>query len=194
MRTKNQLKILLLIIAVLTIIAPAEKTLGQLAKLVYLHAALSIAITVLLLFTAAIALVSIFRKNSISLAKTSLKVSLVFQVVNVALVPVITGLTWGVFFAWQEPRVILTVVLLSLTLAAYLLEDTFSTPVINSLLVASPGLVRLFTLGNIGRLMHPINPIGSSDSLAIKIISLGIFLASLLFGFIWINYLQQRKI
>ncbi len=192
MKTKNWLKVLLVIIAILTIIAPAEKTLGQLAKLVYLHAALSIAITVLLLFTSTIAIISIFKRNSYSLAKNSLKVSLVFQVVNIGLVPIITGLTWGVFFAWQEPRVILTVVLLSLTLAAYLMEDSFGSPVINSLLLAAPGLVRLFTLGNIGRLMHPINPIGSSDSLAIKTISLGIFLSSLLFAFLWINQLQKK--
>lgn len=194
MKTKNWLLVLIAILVIITLIAPAEKTLGNLAKLVYLHAALSLAITVLLIFTGAVALISLFNKKSYSLAKISLKVSLVFQIVNIVLVPIITGLTWGVFFAWQEPRVILTVLLLGLTLAAYLIEDVITFTAFGSLLLAIPGLVRLFTLGNIGRLMHPINPIGSSDSLPIKIASLGMFLTSLAIGFLWISYLRKQEI
>lgn len=194
MKTKNWLFILLTILLVLTLIAPAEKTLGKLAKLVYLHAALSLAITVLLLFTCIIALVSALNKNKYTLAKASLKITLGFQIANFTLVPIITGLTWGVFFAWQEPRVILTVVLLGLTLAVYLIEDAIGLSIISSLLIAIPGLVRLFTLGNIGRLMHPINPIGSSDSIVIKTVSLGMFLTSLALGFLWISYLGKKEI
>jgi hypothetical protein len=177
----------------LTLMAPSEKTLGSVIKLVYLHGAMSWVISLLLIITGVIAAGSLANKNWYATARASLKVSLGFQLVNMAMVPVVTGLTWGVLFAWQEPRVILTVFLLGLTLAIYLIEDSFAYTKVGSLLLSLPGVVRLITLGRIGRLMHPSNPVGSSDSIAIKGFSLGILLVALALSLVWLVDMSRRE-
>lgn len=185
--------ILSIVVIMLTLIAPAEKTLGSVVKLIYLHGALSWVSYLLLVVTAVIAAGSLVTKSWYPIARASLKVSLGFQLVNIVLVPIVTGLTWGVLFAWQEPRVKLTVTLLCLTLAIYLIEDNFSYTKLGSLLLTVPGVVRLITIGRIGRLLHPTNPVGSSDSMAIKGFSLSIFLVLLALSLIWLIGLSRRE-
>jgi hypothetical protein len=185
--------ILSIALIMLTLMAPSEKTLGSVIKLVYLHGAMSWVISLLLVITGVIAVCSLANKRWYATARASLKVALGFQLVNIVLVPIVTGLTWGVLFAWQEPRVILTVFLLSLTLAIYLIEDSFAYTKFGSLLLSLPGVARLITLGRIGRMMHPANPVGSSDSIAIKGFSLGIFLVILALSLVWLVDMSRRE-
>ncbi|HHX51715.1 MAG TPA: hypothetical protein GX711_09785 [Clostridia bacterium] len=182
------------LILVLTLLAPAEKQLGSIAKLIYLHGALIQVSLILLGLTTLFALLSLFRRKYYPLARSSLKVTTVFLTANVLLVPIITKLTWGIFIAWQEPRVITTFFLFALTVAVLLITDASDNLVLNSLLCVLPGLALILLGLNMGRVLHPVNPIGSSESLAIKACSLGIYLSALSLGIFWIWYWQKQEV
>jgi hypothetical protein len=83
----------------------------------------------------------------------------------------------GTFIAWQEPRVITTFFLFALTVAVLLITDASDNLALNSLLCVLPGLALILLGLNMGRVLHPVNPIGSSESFAIKARSLGILSA-----------------
>jgi hypothetical protein len=91
------------LILVLTLLAPAEKQLGSIAKLIYLHGALIQVSFILLGLTTLFALLSLFRRKYYPPARSSLKVTTVFLTANVLLVPIITKLTWGHLSPGKSP-------------------------------------------------------------------------------------------
>jgi len=165
--------------AVLTILAPEERRLGSVARLIYLHGALVWVAFVLLGLTAVLAMVALFREGLYGWARGVFTTTVGVLLVNVVLVPIITKLTWGVAFAWREPRVILLFFLTAFALGIHLLLDSVDSRIWSTLFLCLPALAVAAFLTWAPRMLHPTNPIGTSGSLTIKGFSLAIFLTAL---------------
>jgi hypothetical protein len=161
------------------VLAPAESRLGSLVKLVYVHGAL--VWTGLLAFSLAgllglVALVLRHLFGSEERAKTWYRgtqaaglAALVIWVVYAISAVVVTGLTWGQWVAWNEPRVratgMILVAALALTVVARLVNHRDFTAVVNLLM----GIVPWIAVTAAEAIRHPVNPIGGSGSAAIQV-------------------------
>jgi hypothetical protein len=161
---------LLVLLALLLWLSPAEKTLGQAVKLVYLHGALVRSAVILFLLSLPVNLAAL-----ISMKKSWLRwgQALVWGAVAVWLAHtlfsmVTTYATWGIFIAWSEPRTRFTFtaagVSLLLVVAAYLIDS----PRFSALVFVALAGVVVGLLPQLGLLRHPFDPIGTSSSTAIR--------------------------
>ncbi len=161
---------LLVLLALLLWFSPAEKTLGQAVKLVYLHGALVRSAVFLFLLSLPVNLAAL-----ISMKKSWLRwgQALVWGAVAVWLAHtlfsmVTTYATWGIFIAWSEPRTRFTFtaagVSLLLVIAAYLIDS----PRFSALVFVALAGVVVGLLPQLGLLRHPFDPIGTSSSTAIR--------------------------
>jgi len=172
----------LVALTTLLILSPSEKTLGDVVKLVYLHGAL--VRTGLMAFTVAgaLGLAALIARND-RVARWSQAVGHTALVVWTAYVlssMVVTYLAWGVAIAWSEPRVRASANIFLAAVAfwvlAYLIQDRRATAALNAVLAPLAwALVRSASV-----VIHPIDPIGGSASVAIKAFYAGIVLCVLL--------------
>jgi hypothetical protein len=161
---------LLLSVALLLWLAPEDRTLGVHTKLVFFHAALILA-SLLLYGLAALAALAFLVGRREPLFRVARGLWLAAVVTNAISLP--TGLyaahvIWGGFL-WNEPRVLANaaMLLLSLVVVGVTLLSTNRRGV--SLLYAVAAVAFGGMIGEAGRVMHPVNPIGRSDSWAIKL-------------------------
>lgn len=163
--------------AALLWLSPEDRTLGIRTKLVYLHGALIVASLLLYAAAAALALVFLWRRDD-RLFRAATGTWLMAVATNGVSFP--TGLyaakvIWGGFF-WSEPRIMANagMLVISLLVAGVALISANRRGVAATYAVAATlfGLI----IRQAGRVMHPVNPIGSSDSWAIKLSFLALLL------------------
>jgi hypothetical protein len=160
--------------ALVLTLMPAEKTLGQIIKLVYLHGALSRAGMIGFWAAAVAAAIHLARPNprlfrwSQALLWSGWGFWLAHFVVSIPA----TRLTWGPWIAWGEPRVTMTlqVVAAGLVVVAVtrLLDDARFTAAATLLL----GIAVFLLVARTGVLRHPLDPIGGSPSSMLRFIYL----------------------
>ena len=165
----------------LAFMAPAEATLGQAAKLVYVHAALMwVAFGVLTWGGLAAAGFLVARRQRLLGWSAGLIGAGITLFVMTGLLGMATAvITWGGVF-WGEPRLKMLFGLLivgGLTLIVGRLGNDSARSAANIFFSA----VAWFLLFRTERVIHPVSPIFSSDSLAIKIFPL-LITASLAFA------------
>jgi hypothetical protein len=172
---------LLALEALLFWLSPAEQTLGQVVKMVYLHGAL-IRVSLIGFAIAGLlgALWMIVRRAElmrwlISLQRTLVGVWLVYAASSV----VVTYLAWGVAIAWGEPRVMATIRVTIAVLAIFLVTEIAGLPALTAIANAMLALVALFATQSAGVINHPIDPIGGSSSVAIRVFYAGIVIVML---------------
>lgn len=169
------LRILILLISAFSLaavlyFAPAEKTLGESVKIVYIHAA-TITVGTYLFYLAG--LLGIFvlispKDKLVRLLKAIQKTTLTLWLIGVLVSVLAMGIIWKVFF-WQEPLLAIVVIMLAITSFGYYITRRIEEPkgiaIVNILLA-----VVLFINTNTGyqRVMHPVDPIGISESQAIQ--------------------------
>lgn len=162
--------------AALAILAlmPAEKTLGQVIKIVYLHGALSRAGMVGLIAAGIVGLVYLISRKLV-LARWTQALLLSgwgFWVAHFIVSMPATRLTWGPWIAWGEPRVTMTLQLIGAGLiviaVTWLLSDNRFTAGATLLLAAAVALMA----GRTGVLRHPLDPIGTSPSTQLRLVYL----------------------
>lgn len=185
---------LALALVLLLWLSPAERTLGQTVKLVYLHGALVRTAMILFVISLPAHLVALITRRNAWLAWgqafswTAVTVWLVHTLVSM----MTTYAAWGVFIAWFEPRTRFTFILAAVGLiiggVAYLIADDRFTALVFALLA---GLV-LLLLPQLGFIQHPLDPIGTSPSTEIQIFYAAIGLVSLLMGGLVTVWLQAR--
>lgn len=170
--------VLLALLAVLLVLSPAERQLGNLVKIIYLHGALARVGLYALMLAALPALIYLIRprpallrwSNAIQVAGMS-----VF-VVHFALSVIPTHETWGMWIAFDEPRTRMSLQIIGVGLLVIvvrrLIDDRRFSAVANLLLGGAVLLLNLRT----GVLRHPLNPIGESTSSAIQLYYAGILL------------------
>lgn len=169
---------LLTLLAMLLILAPAERQLGNLVKVIYLHGALARVGLYALMLAGLVALAYLIRPRA-ALLRWSNAIQVAGMAVFVAhfLLSVIpTHETWGVWVAFDEPRTRMTLQIVGVGLLVIVVRRLVDEPrfsaVANLLLGAAVLLLNLRT----GVLRHPLNPIGESTSSAIQLYYLGILL------------------
>lgn len=165
----------LFVLAVLLIwLIPAEKTLGSVIRLVFLHGAL---VQVGLIAFAAAGLLGVaalgFRRAALyRWCLTVQEVAVLLWVVYALSSMVTTRLAWGEWIAWDEPRVRASVYVLGFSIAALVLVRWVNHPAFTAganIVVAG---VVWYLIKGAGLLRHPFDPIGESNSLLYQVLYL----------------------
>jgi hypothetical protein len=156
--------------AILLWLAPAEQTLGQVVKLVYLHGALIRAC--LLGFSVAGLLgvaALIWRRPGLVawLQATQSGVLLVWLIYLISSM-VVTYLAWGVAIAWGEPRVAATIRISIAALVICVVVELLKQPALTALGSILLAGVAWWATQSAGVIRHPLDPIGTSSSVAIR--------------------------
>jgi hypothetical protein len=154
-------------LAVLAVL-PAERTIGAVIKLVYLHGALSRAgmVGFGLGGVAGLARLAwpaqgpILSRWSNGLIWSGWGFWTMHFLVSIPA----TRFTWGPWIAWGEPRVTMTIQVIAAGLAVILVSQLLGSPVFSAAANALLGAVVLFLVLQTGVLLHPLDPIGNSPS------------------------------
>lgn len=169
---------LLALLAVLLILSPAERQLGNLIKVIYLHGALARVGLYALMLAGLPALVYLVQpKPALLRWSNALQVAgMIVFVVHFALSVIPTHETWGVWIAFDEPRTRMSLQIIGVGLLVivvrHLIADRRFSAIANLLLGGAVLLLNVRT----GVLRHPLNPIGDSTSASIQLFYAGILL------------------
>lgn len=159
---------------IILLLMPAEKTLGQVIKIVYLHGALSRAGMVGFVAAGLTGLAFLMARRPILArwVRGLLWSGWGFWVAHFIVSMPATRLTWGPWIAWGEPRVTMTLQVagagLVVILVSHLLDDGRFTAAAAGLL----GAAILLLAARTGVLRHPLDPIGTSPSTLLRLIYL----------------------
>lgn len=169
---------LLALLAVLLLLSPAERQLGNLVKIIYLHGALARVGLYAFMAAGLLALVYLLRGQTALLRwSNAVQVAgMIIFIVHFALSVIPTHETWGVWIAFDEPRTRMTLQIIGVGVliiaVRWLVDDDRLHAIANLALGAAVLLLNLRT----GVLRHPLNPIGESTSSAIQLYYAGILL------------------
>jgi heme exporter protein C len=160
--------------ALVLALMPAEKILGQIIKLVYLHGALSRAGMIGFWAAGIAGAVYLIRPSPRSLrwSQALLWSGWGFWLTHFVVSMPATRLTWGPWIAWGEPRVTMTLQVAAaglIVIAVTRLLDSGRFTAVANLLV---GLAVFFLVERTGVLRHPLDPIGTSPSSTLRLIYL----------------------
>ena len=153
---------------------PAEKTLGQVIKIVYLHGALSRA--GMLGFAAAGVCAGAYlirpRPGPLRWAEALLISGLGFWIAHFLVSMPATRLTWGPWIAWGEPRVTMTLQIAAAGLIVLGVSALLKEPKFTAVAIALLALTIAIMAARTGVLRHPLDPIGTSPSASFRFIYL----------------------
>jgi len=163
------LVILVAAIALVTWLSPADRVLGNLVKLVYLHGAI-IQIALLALVAAGLLGLAFLvwpRPALVAWSQAVERAAFILWILYVVTSAVSMARAWG-GIAWFEPRWVfglqMLVIIPVMQLAGLLLQD----PRLAAGLNLAVALIMLFLRWRANLVLHPLDPIGASSSLAIK--------------------------
>ncbi len=183
-----------LVLLALLWLSPAERTLGQIVKLVYLHGALVRTAMVFFTISLPVNLVALFGGRNAWLAwgKALTWTAVTIWLFHTLFSTITTYAAWGVFIAWFEPRTRFTftvaaVGLLIIVIAHLVGDDRFSALAF----VLLAGLT-LALAPRLGAVQHPLDAIGSSSSNAIRAYYTAIWVVSLMMGGLLAIWLESR--
>ncbi len=174
----------------LTLLAPSEKVLGAIVKLVYLHG--TFILIGLLMFTISgvvgFAHIITNRNPIFPLVKATEHTAIIFWVCGTFIGILTAYLAWGGILLF-EPRLIVAVLISLLSLGAYMISTSIKKPTITSLLSILIAVSALGLMLNVGRVLHPVNPIrGSGPSIELYFYSITlIFLIVAIQMIRWMN-------
>lgn len=164
----------ILLVGLILLFMPQEKVLGPVIKLVYLHGALSRA-GMIGFWAAALAGAAYLWRPEPSLlhwSKALLWSGWAYWTAHFLVSMPATRLTWGPWVAWGEPRVTMTlqIIVVGLVVIALdrLLDGRRFAAAANLLL----GIAVFLLVERTGVLRHPLDPIGTSPSDALRAIYL----------------------
>ena len=182
------------LLALLLWLSPAEQTLGQVVKLVYLHGAL--VRTAMLIFAASLpvnlaALIvgpSAWSAWGKALAWTAILTWLAHTLFSI----VTTYAAWGVFVAWDEPRTRFTFSLAAIAVIIAVVAYMVDNARFSALALAALAGLTLGLLPGLDIVQHPLDPIGASPSGTIHAFYAAILVVSLAIGGLLAIWLQAR--
>lgn len=153
---------------------PAEKTLGDVIKLVYLHGALSRAgmVGFWLAGLAGAAYLVTPRRSLARWCEGLLWSAWAFWVAHFIVSMPATRLTWGPWIAWGEPRVTMTLQIAAVGLVSIVIIRLLNNARFTAATAALLALAVALLAAQTGVLRHPLDPIGASPSTALRLIYL----------------------
>jgi hypothetical protein len=179
-------------------LAPAERTLGDIVKLVYLHGALLRTAVLLFAISLPVNLV-VMATNSSSWASWGIALGWVAAGVwwlHALFGPIPTYATWGIAVAWYEPRTRFTFILAGLALVVIVVEQLVRHTRFGAAVLAMLAGLALYLVPQLDLVQHPLDPIGSSSSGAIRAFYAALLLASAAIGgvlTVWAVTLKRGK-
>lgn len=182
------------ILFVLLWLSPAERTLGQTVKLVYLHGALVRTAMVLFAISLPVNLVALLggRSGWLAWGKALIWTAVAIWLIHTLFSMITTYAAWGVFIAWFEPRTrftfTLAVVGVTIVVITHLVDDARFSALAFVLLAG----LTLALAPRLGAVQHPLNAIGSSPSNAIRAFYSAIQVVSLGIGGLLTVWLQAQ--
>jgi hypothetical protein len=198
--------VLLIILCALVLLAPAESRLGNLVKLVYVHGALVWAGLATFTLAGALGLVALAVRHLARSAGCAQKwyratraagvAALVIWIIYVISAILVTGLTWGQWIAWNEPRVQATALILGAALVLALVARLVGHPDFTAIVNVVMGILPWILVSRADAIRHPVDPIGGSNSSSIQgyflLIQLAVLaLAAILVAWLWARAEQQ---
>jgi hypothetical protein len=196
--------VLLLLLVVWLVLAPAESRLGQVIKLVYIHGALVWAGLLTFSLAGALGLVALlFRyiagmpgravvwyRGTAAAGWAALLIWGVYALSSMA----VTGLTWGQWIAWGEPRVRATAAILVAAVVVYVVSRLVDQRDFTALANVAMGIVPWVLVNQAEAIRHPADPIGGSGSAAIQGFYLAIVLTVLALAITLVAWLWTGEI
>jgi hypothetical protein len=166
--------------ALLLWLAPAEQTLGQWAKLIYFHSALSYAGLYAIYASGALGLIYLCGPGGPCGAWSGElgRSALIVWFFAVALSLLAMQAAWGGLFL-REPRTIFAVAILGAGAGKEIILSGSAALKLKAGANAVFAAAVLLVMRRLPFVMHPVNPIRGSDSLIIKIYALLLLLAAL---------------
>lgn len=162
--------VLLALLTLWVVFAPAEARLGNVVKLVYVHGALIWVGLVTFSVAGGLGLVALIVRRPVWYHGTQAAgvAALIVWIAYVISAMAVTGLTWGQVVAWNEPRVratgLILVAAIVLAIVGRLVAHRDFTAVVN----LAMGIVPWVVVGQADAIRHPVNPIRGSGSAAIQ--------------------------
>lgn len=156
--------------ALVLYVAPAEKTLGSLVKLVYLHGT-TVNTSMVFFFLAsssALFYVILRRDQFIKLSWTWLVTGIVFWSASFSLSLASMRFVWGAI-AWGEPRTRAMIFVLLVAAALYFLSTGLHRPLLSAVINLSVFPLVWTALSTASLRLHPLDPVRSSGSRAIQL-------------------------
>jgi hypothetical protein len=173
---------------VLVLLAPEDKELGPVLKLIYLHGALIGVGFFLFTGVGLVSLISLFRKSSdFSLLFAIEKTAIVFWVAATIAGNIASQLAWGGIF-WGEPRLQATIIISLISISIYFISSASENPKTISFLGIGLALSVWGLMIQAGRIIHPDNPFSDSES------SIKFFFVIITFVFLISSILTARWI
>lgn len=185
---------LVMLLALLLWLSPAERTLGQTVKLVYLHGALvrtAMAVFVVGLPVNLVALVG-GRGGWCAWGKAIAWTAVAIWLAHALFSMVTTYAAWGVFIAWFEPRTRFTFTLAVVGLVIVAVARLVGNDRFSALAFALLAGLTLSLAPRLGVVQHPLDPIASSPSNAIRTFYAAILAVSLVIGGLLAAWLRTR--
>ena len=181
-------------LVVLLWFSPAEQTLGQSIKLVYLHGALVRTAIILFVASVPVNLVALVTKRDswCVWGKALIFSAVVIWLLHTLFSMITTYATWGVFIAWFEPRTRFTFNLAAVSLIVVLVTQLVNNRVFSSLAFLLLAGLTLMLLPTLGFVQHPLDPIGLSTSGQIRVFYAGISLITLGLGGLLALWMRGR--
>ena len=176
------------------VIVPPEAHLGHLIKLVFVHGALIW--TGLLAFSLAglLGLLALLIRRPCWYRGTRSAglAALIIWIVYVISAMIVTKLTWGQWIAWNEPRVRTTGLILAAAVILWVVGRLVGQPVFTAVINLLMGIAPWIAVRRAGVIRHPVDPIGSSNSVAMQgaflLIMLAVIgLAAVLVAWLWVG-------
>jgi hypothetical protein len=169
------LMLLCMVLALIVLaVMPAEKTIGQVIKIVYLHGALSRAGMVGLVAAGAAALIFfVTRRHAAGAWVEGLLISgWAFWTAHFIVSMPATRLTWGPWIAWGEPRVTMTLQVIGAGLVIILVTRLIGNRLFTAAAALLLAVAIAFIAGQTGVIRHPLDPIGGSPSTTLRLVYL----------------------
>ncbi len=185
---------LLISLAVLLWLSPAEQTLGPAVKLVYLHGALVRTAMIIFAVSLAINLLALVRRqrNWAAWGKAFVWGAVTVWLAHTLFSMVTTYVTWGIAIAWFEPRTRFTFAVAGASVIFVAVTHFMNNTRFSSLsFVVLSGLIWSL-LPRLGIIQHPLDPIGTSPSGAIRAFYTAILTLTLILGGLLITWFQNR--
>lgn len=151
------------------LISPPERTLGNIAKFIYFHGALSwVGIATYTLAGLLGVLFLLLRRETVFIWSDAFeRTAIVLWFAHFVIGMVSMQVAWGGIF-WQEPRFLTATLILLITIALYTAARAIGKPWLSSVLYVAAAVTTLGLLLNSGRVFHPTNPIMGGQSISIK--------------------------
>jgi hypothetical protein len=184
--------------AILVAALPPEATLGAAIRPVFLHGAL--VQTGLVVFAAAtvagLVALAARREASYRISTAGQWTAAIVWIAYIISSMIATAIAWGVVIAWYEPRVQASAKVLGASLLCLALTRIVRDPRLSAIANCALGILAWALVKGTGVLQHPLDPIGTSNSLTYKALFGALWLTLLLIaGQIWraLAYASQAR-